>query len=551
VPSSPTLADACLLVVDDNEDNRYTLTRRLKREGYSRLLFASNGREALEVLRDHPVDLVLLDIMMPDMNGYEVLERMKADARLRDVPVVMISAVDEVESVVRCVELGAEDYLPKPFNASLLRARVGASLEKKRLRDEVRRHVERMEADLANARAIQLGMVPTEFPPSSAEFPVDIFGALHPAYEVGGDLYDFFLCDAHTLCVVVADVSGKGAAAALFMARAKALIRTVAKLLRRPGGGWAQPSEILGHVNADLCRDNPGSMFVTAFIAMLDLDKHSLTYCNAGHTSPYLVGPETGAIALTEGRGRALGFRPNALYSSAARAIHGTEALFAFTDGVTEAENAAGEFFETERLETVLRLTAGAVARRIVETVVSAVRQFAGDARQSDDIAALAVRLVGERADLSESEASAAPGQSVWSEEIELTICNRLDELPRVAAALDELVRRRKLPEAAFDLHVALDEILSNIVKYAFDDNLVHDIRLRLTVTPAMIEAVVEDDGCAFDPIQAQQQDPHTPIAGRIPGGLGVSVVKRLMSEVAYERVDGHNRISMKRRFDR
>src|SRR6185437_7490263 len=129
--------DPALPVVDDNDDNRYTLTRRLAREGYRNLTTATNGREALDLLQAKPFDLVLLDIMMPDMNGYEVLERMKDGAGLRDIPVIMISALSEIDSVIRCIELGADDYLPKPFNPTLLRARVGASLEKKRLRDEV------------------------------------------------------------------------------------------------------------------------------------------------------------------------------------------------------------------------------------------------------------------------------------------------------------------------------------------------------------------------------------------------------------------------------
>jgi class 3 adenylate cyclase len=138
-------AEAALLVVDDIEDNRYTLTRRLSREGYTNVTTAANGREALDLLQEKPIDLVLLDIMMPDMNGYEVLERVKVDPNLRHIPIIMISAVDEIESVIRCVELGAEDYLSKPFNPTLLRARVGASLERKRLHDQVRAQA----ADLA------------------------------------------------------------------------------------------------------------------------------------------------------------------------------------------------------------------------------------------------------------------------------------------------------------------------------------------------------------------------------------------------------------------
>jgi class 3 adenylate cyclase len=137
--------DAVLLVVDDNEDNRYTLTRRLTREGYTNVATANDGRQALEILRSRSFDLVLLDISMPELNGYQVLEQMKADAALSDVPVVMISAIEETESVVRCIELGADDYLSKPFDPTLLRARVHAMLEKKRLRDAVRTHAEQLE----------------------------------------------------------------------------------------------------------------------------------------------------------------------------------------------------------------------------------------------------------------------------------------------------------------------------------------------------------------------------------------------------------------------
>jgi adenylate cyclase len=132
-----TPSEATLLVVDDNEDNRYALTRRLAREGYATIATAVDGEQALELVRSKPFDLVLLDIMMPKVNGYEVLAQMKADENLRHIPVIMISAVDELDSVVRCIENGAEDYLPKPFNPILLRARVGASLERKRLHDQV------------------------------------------------------------------------------------------------------------------------------------------------------------------------------------------------------------------------------------------------------------------------------------------------------------------------------------------------------------------------------------------------------------------------------
>ncbi|UWQ29278.1 adenylate/guanylate cyclase domain-containing protein [Leisingera sp. M523] len=140
-----------LLVVDDNEDNRYTLLRRLKREGHENVDVAENGQEALDLLGRQPYDLVLLDIMMPVLNGYETLERMKSDMRLRSIPVIMISAVDQIESVVRCIEAGAEDYLPKPFNTAILRARIHASLEKKRLRDQEAGYMKQIEVEKKRA----------------------------------------------------------------------------------------------------------------------------------------------------------------------------------------------------------------------------------------------------------------------------------------------------------------------------------------------------------------------------------------------------------------
>lgn len=148
------VAGATVLVVDDNEPNRDALARTLVRLGYATLR-AEDGERALEMLGTERVDLILLDVMMPGLNGYEVLERCKRDSRLREIPVLMISALDEIESVVRCITLGAEDYLPKPFDPVLLRARVGACLEKKRLRDQELDYLEQVGSVTAAAAAVE------------------------------------------------------------------------------------------------------------------------------------------------------------------------------------------------------------------------------------------------------------------------------------------------------------------------------------------------------------------------------------------------------------
>ncbi|MGH7307672.1 MAG: response regulator [Candidatus Rokuibacteriota bacterium] len=173
----PTPSRGTILVVDDNEENRDMLARRLARQGYEALT-AAGGRTALDTLAARPLDLVLLDVMMPDLDGYAVLQRLKADSALRDIPVLMISALDELDSVVRCIQLGAEDYLSKPFDPVLLQARIGACLEKKRLHDQEARHrrelaewnqtLERRVAEQV-AQLEQLGRLKRFFSPQLAE----------------------------------------------------------------------------------------------------------------------------------------------------------------------------------------------------------------------------------------------------------------------------------------------------------------------------------------------------------------------------------------------
>src|SRR5713226_7565348 len=152
-----------ILVVDDVEVNRDLLTRRLKQQGHA-VATAENGRQALERVRGEEFDLVLLDIMMPEMDGYQVLEELQRDPALKHIPVIMISAVGEIESEVKCIEMGATDYLPKPFNTVLLKARVGATLEKKRLRDKERLYARSLEREMEIGREIQKSFLPEELP---------------------------------------------------------------------------------------------------------------------------------------------------------------------------------------------------------------------------------------------------------------------------------------------------------------------------------------------------------------------------------------------------
>jgi serine phosphatase RsbU (regulator of sigma subunit) len=216
-----------------------------------------------------------------------------------------------------------------------------ASLEKKRLRDEVRAHLARMEEELESARQLQMSMVPTIFPQPTQERPFEIFAMMEPAREVGGDLYDFFESDDGTLCFLIGDFSGKGVPAALFMARTKNVIRLITRLARSAEGAVLRPADILGMVNQELCQDNAGMMFVTLFYGMIRPDTGELQFCNAGHNPPYRLNG-TMIEAVTAPKGRPIGIRANSNYESGRLSLAPGDTLYLYTDGITAAVNTRG-----------------------------------------------------------------------------------------------------------------------------------------------------------------------------------------------------------------
>jgi sigma-B regulation protein RsbU (phosphoserine phosphatase) len=376
-----------ILVVDDNDDNRYTLTLYLGLEGYTDVTVAEDGEQAIAALQTDRFDLVLLDVMMPKVDGYQVLTWAREQPDLAELPVIMISALNEIDSVVRCIELGALDYLLKPFNPVLLRARLQASLEKKRLRDQVNAHLARLRDELETARRLQLSMLPQSFPAPSPDHPLDVFARMEPAREVGGDLYDVFSAPDGRFCVLIGDVAGKGMPAALFMARTRSLVRVVTELM---GEGIA-PSDIIARVNQELCANNADMMFVTLFFAMLHLDSGELQFCNAGHNPPYHLSP-AGVVRIESHKDLILGVRRGSAYATGRLILAPGDALFLFTDGVTEANDIAGAFYGEARLEAVLAGAAGQASVAVIRAVSESLCGFVGAAEPFDDVAMLALR---------------------------------------------------------------------------------------------------------------------------------------------------------------
>jgi sigma-B regulation protein RsbU (phosphoserine phosphatase) len=383
--------DAAILIVDDSSFNRLVLKRRLGELGYGNVTMAEDGVQGLAALERARFDVVLLDLEMPNLDGIGVLEQLRT-MRGAAPPVIVISALTEMEKIVRCIELGAEDYLPKSFDPPLLRARLGAVMEKKRLRDLADDRLAALEAELESARAAQLALVPRDFK-AAATGQLAVHAAMVPARQVGGDLYDCLRLDARHMLFAVADVSGKGAPAGLTMARTLGLMRAAAKRLAAEGA-TPDPGAILEMTNDDLAADNESQTFVTVALGIIDGETGEGRIGVAGHDLPIVLGGGAPRLLGPLRRQPALGAMEGIPYGSDAFSLAPGEALFIYSDGVSEAEERGGTFFGRDRLIECLA-AAGTDPQAVVEEVLRAVVRFADGAPQADDITALALRYRG------------------------------------------------------------------------------------------------------------------------------------------------------------
>ncbi len=374
------LSDRRVLVVDDLKANVQLLAKVLESE--YQVSVAYDGEGALGSIAASPPDLVLLDIMMPGLDGYEVLRRIRSDPKTHELPVLFLSALEDVAHKAKGFELGANDYLSKPFELLEVKARV-RSLLKARAWTEAAR--ETMERELAIARSIQMGILPRDLSPVTRETGLDVAARLEPAQQVGGDLYVALRTAPDEVFVAVGDVSGKGIPASLFMAVTVTIVRTLARQ------GLA-PHEILARVNEELVEQNGGDLFVTLVCARITPSSGRIEIASAGHPAPLLVAPGVAPSQPFTTSGLVAGFRGGETYESDAGTLAPGAMLVFFSDGIPEAGSATGDAFGQERLANLLSTRAGQGACATVDAVIAAVHEHAAGASQSDDITILALR---------------------------------------------------------------------------------------------------------------------------------------------------------------
>ena len=383
---------------------------------------------------------------------------------------------------------------------------------------------ERIGAELHVATQIQSSMLPCIFPafPERGEF--DVYASMTPAKEVGGDFYDFFLVDEDHLALVIADVSGKGVPAALFMVIAKTLLKNRAQM-------GAPPGEILETVNNQLCENNDAEMFVTVWLGVYEISTGRVVAANAGHEYPAIRRRGGGFELFKDKHGFVLAGMEDMRYREYEFTLEPGDELFVYTDGVTEATDEAGALYGTGRMLAALDACASDTPEALLRGVKEDIDAFAGGAPQFDDITMLCLKR---------AEGSGAR---------ELTLEARLENIPAVAEFVDGALEALGCPmKAKAQLGVAVDEIFSNIARYAYAPGTgAATVRVEALEGPRAVELTFTDSGAAYDPLAREDPDTGAPIEERAPGGLGVYIVKKTMDAMSYERADGRNILRVKK----
>ena len=375
------LSDCRVLLVDDAKANLDILVEGLKPD--HKLSLALNGEMALQIAARTPPDLVLLDIMMPGLDGYEVCRRMRQMPETAEVPIMFLSSLEEVQNKTRGFEVGANDYLTKPFEMLEVKARVRSLLKAKAYSDAVK---EQLAADLRVAREIQMGILPHDFTAVEKAYRVSFGAILEPAREVGGDLYGVCAAGPERLMIFLGDVSGKGIPASMFMVRTVSLAGLLAREI-------AEPKRILERLNDELSADNASHMFVTFLCAVFEPATHRLTLASGGHCYPLLLPADGPPCWITKTIGTALGFDSGLEFQAIELTLSDGDAVVFYTDGVSEAFNPERELYGSERLLADATGLAGQSANAISAGLLAKVRAFAGTAPQSDDIAILTFKV--------------------------------------------------------------------------------------------------------------------------------------------------------------
>jgi len=375
---------AKILAVDDVEDNIFLLKMILESHGHQ-VYTALNGKEALELAEETPVDLILLDLMMPDMDGMEAASRLKNMEMTRHVPIILLTAKKkEVSDVVEALQSGADEYIAKPFNETELMARVGSMLRMKTLYDQVASAHKMMEEDLSTAQCVQKTLLPVKFP-----YPDKIKVCAH--YEatssLGGDYYDVIDYGDGKVGALVADVSGHGASAALIMSMIKTIMISSID-------GAATPVKLAHLLNKRIIGMIPEERYFTMFLAIVDLNERKLSYVRAGHPYPFLLRKQSKIVEKLDAEGDMIAMFGKITVKQSEIEVNPGDRLVAYSDGLIEAVDFNDKMYGINRLVKELESSFAMESNELLDHLVKSVNDFSGGRSNDDDVALLIIEFI-------------------------------------------------------------------------------------------------------------------------------------------------------------
>lgn len=373
-----------MLIVDDSPMVLSFATHVLKRLGIP-ILTADNGRDGLEKMQSLEPDILITDLMMPEMDGFELIKRVRADDRFARTHIIVMTALEQVEDKVRALQLGANDYTVKPLDANEFSARVQAGIREMRLKRDLMQALDSLDRELKLVAHLQRRLLPKTLPQS------DLFqtaACYLPWRRAGGDYYDCFTDARGRLVAAIADVSGHGASAAVLMGMFRALLKHLVV-----EGDSA--SDLMVRLNSALLENiGDDSDFITAFLAFVDPDAGRLNYCAAGHGGMVLLGPEKGQMEFLPAGGTVLGSFEGPWPDATTSFAKGTF-LVLYTDGLLEAEGENGEQFGRRRLEEILRAFDPADhPQALVDRLERSVKSFVRNQDLGDDLTIFVLKLL-------------------------------------------------------------------------------------------------------------------------------------------------------------
>jgi len=390
---------------------------------------------------------------------------------------------------------------------------------------------ERMSLELNFAREIQMSMLPLIFPAFPLRKEVTLYATLHPAREVGGDFYDFYFLDDDHMCFVIGDVAGKDAPGALLMAVSKTLIKSRA-------ADDSSPSSILTHVNNELSADNESAMFVTVFLGILNVKTGELVYTNAGHNPPYIKRADGTFQKMDAFHGPVIGAMPDLTYKQDIDILQKDDVILLYTDGVTEALDEDDRLYSDPKLVDLLQDNEFKHPKEMVISIAEDVQSFQGKAEQADDITILAIQYFGLL-------------EETGMNKLELKIKNQLDQLGVVEDEFFEFAMNNEIPAGERQkVSIVLDELLNNVVNYAYDDGELHEIEVEVELSGKRLVITIEDDGVPFNPFGREKPETSSKIEDREIGGLGIHLVRSVMDEYDYQRHIDKNLVRLVKLID-